>query len=347
MTIYIANMILLIIYAMLFNNIKSNKVRKGIYIIAVIQLILILGCRELGKVGKDWGYYEKYYDWQLNWNFNEILNYERYELGFKVLTKVFSLIINNTQIYVLMIAIISIVPIAYIIYKYSKSPFLSLIIYVALDFYAFIFAGLRQGIAIAIIFYSYKYIIENKTFKYLICIILATLFHSSAIVFLPVYFIRKIKINKAKIVSFVVLAVIIYVLRNQIFALINTFFYDNYSSTLTDSKNWMMLCIFILMLCYIFYKPLIKNNSNTQKLYIITTIGCMCMLFSSIASDTLRIANYFYIFIILLVPEVLFCLKDRFTKNILTITSTIVLGAIFVYLLNIDSYNIVPYRLFF
>lgn len=346
MAIYIMNMILLIVYAVFFNYTKSKKVKKGIFVLAIIQIILILGLREVGKVGKDWGYYEKYYNWQLDWNFSQILNYDRYELGFKLLTKVITLIINNTQFYIFVIAVISIVPIAYIIYKYSKMPFLSLIIYVALDFYAFNFAGLRQGIAMALIFFSYKYIVENKTFKYLFCILLATLFHTSAIVFLPVYFIRKIKINKINIAIFVILAIIIYALKSQIFAFINTFFYDNYSSTITDSGNWMILCILILTVCYIFYKPLVKNNINTQKLYIITTIGCMCMLFSSIASDTLRIANYFYIFIILLIPEVLNCLKDRFTKNVLTSLTILVFFVIGIYLLNVDSYSIIPYKFF-
>ena len=71
------------------------------------------------------------------------------------------------------------------------------------------------------------------------------------------------------------------------------------------------------------------------------------MLFSSIASDTMRIANYFYIFIIILIPEVLNCLKNNNTRNILTIFSVILLTGIYIYLLTIDLYKIVPYKVFF
>ena len=194
MTIYIANMILLIIYTLFYYNTKSKRANTVVFNIAIIQIILILGFRNLDLVGRDWGYYKNYYNLQLDWNLSQILNYERYELGFKLLTKMITLIFNNTQFYAFIIATISIIPIAYIIYKYSKIPLLSVILYVAIDFYAFIFSGLRQGIAIALTFYSYRYIVENKTLKYLCCILLATLFHTSAIVFLPVYFIRKIKI---------------------------------------------------------------------------------------------------------------------------------------------------------
>ena len=347
MAIYLINLVLIIIYGLCCNNIDNQKIKKRIYILAVMQLIFILGFRLLGTVGKDWIYYSKYYDLQLNWNLAEILNYQRYEIGFKLLTKVLSLIYNNTQFYVFIIGMISIVPVAYIVYKYSKMPFLSLIIYVALDFYTFNFAGLRQGIAIAIIFFAYKYIVENKLSKFICCIILATLFHASAIIFLPIYFIRQIKITKIKIVLFAIIAILIYVFKNQIFIIINSFLYDNYSMSNTNSINWMLLCICMLILCYLFYKAVIKNDKNNQKLYIITTIGCMCMLFSQIASDTMRIANYFYIFIIILIPEVLNCLKNKTTKNTLVIFSIILLAGIYLYLLNIDSYNIVPYKVFF
>ena len=347
MAIYLINLVLIIIYGLCCNNIENQKTKKRIYILAVIQLIFILGFRLLGTVGKDWIYYSKYYDLQLNWNLAELLDYQRYEIGFKLLTKVLSLIYNNTQFYVFIIGVISVVPVAFIIYKYSKMPFLSLIIYVTLDFYTFNFAGLRQGIAIAIIFFSYKYIVENKFLKFILCIILATLFHTSAIVFLPIYFIRQIKITKLKIVFFAIIVILIYIFKNQIFLIINRFFYDNYSLSNTSSGNWMLLCIFMLILCYLFYKAVIKNDKNNQKLYIITTIGCMCMLFSSIASDTMRIANYFYIFLLILIPEVLNCLKNNNTRNILTIFSVILLTGIYIYLLTIDLYNIVPYKVFF
>lgn len=346
-TVYIINLILIIIYGLYCNNIDNQKLKKRLYILAIIQLVFILGFRLLGTVGKDWIYYSRYYNLQLDWNLTEILEYERYEIGFKLLTKGISIIFNNTQFYIFFIGLISTIPVAYIIYKYSRMPFLSLTLYIALDFYAFNFAGLRQGIAIAIIFFSYKYIIENKILKFIFCIILATLFHTSAIVFLPIYFIRKIKITKLKIVFFAIIAILIFIFKSQIFLIINSFFYDNYAISYTNSGNWMILCIMILVICYLFYKAVIRNNKNNQKLYVITTIGCMCMLFSSIVSDTLRIANYFYIFIILLVPEVLNCLKNNTTRNILIIFSIIVSAGIYIYLLSIDSYSIVPYKLFF
>ena len=47
------------------------------------------------------------------------------------------------------------------------------------------FSGLRQAIAFSIVFISYDYIREQKLFKFLVTVILAALFHKSAIFLFP------------------------------------------------------------------------------------------------------------------------------------------------------------------
>ncbi len=56
--------------------------------------------------------------------------------------------------------------------------------------------GIRQGIAISILFCSIKYLMEKKMLKFLAVNIIAIGFHYSAIVFIPFYFLSQIKINR-------------------------------------------------------------------------------------------------------------------------------------------------------
>lgn len=346
MEIYLLNVILIIIYGVLY-RLKGIKVKKILFCLSICQLVLICGLRNVETVGKDWTYYGKYYLLQLNWNFQQLQDYTRYEIGFKILTKIISIIWNNKNFYAFILATLSIVPIGYTIYKYSKLPFLSIIIYISLDFYAFMFSGLRQAIAIAILLYSYKYIVNNNKFKFIVANLLAISCHYSSIVFLPVIFLRKIKLTRNKIILIGIIGVVIFLGKNAIFSFINTFFYDNYTSSVTNSYNWMLMCIGITCLCLICYKKVIENNKSANKLYVIVSIGAIMMLFSPIVSDTLRIANYFYIFIILLIPEVIYNIKKNNDKvSILTVT-TFILFAIYIYLLKVDGYGIVPYKTFF
>jgi len=78
-------------------------------------------------------------------------------------------------------------PIALKIQKVSPYPFLSLFVWYAISI-ANIFP-VRQSIAVAIFVYSWTYIDARKMSKYLWCVLLATAFHYSAIITIPVYFI--------------------------------------------------------------------------------------------------------------------------------------------------------------
>ena len=97
----------------------------------------------------------------------------RHELGYKVLNKVVSFFSTNNQLFLTIVAILSIAPVGRFIYKNSRMPFLSFIIYIAFNYYSFVFSGLRQAIAYGIIFISYDYIKNRKLAKFLICVSLA------------------------------------------------------------------------------------------------------------------------------------------------------------------------------
>lgn len=56
-----------------------------------------------------------------------------------------------------------------------------------LFFFCFSMSANRQIFAIAIIFYSIPYVYERKLFKFLICVLIATLFHSSGVLSLFLY----------------------------------------------------------------------------------------------------------------------------------------------------------------
>lgn len=56
-------------------------------------------------------------------------------------------------------------------------------------------SAVRQMTAVAIFFWSTKFIVETKFFKYTLALILASLFHYTAILLIPIYFVVKKKIS--------------------------------------------------------------------------------------------------------------------------------------------------------
>ena len=339
MTIYLLNYFLLILYMIFFFQIKNQKIKSVLFIVAVIQLILLQGLRS-PYLGNDMPFYWFYYNKQLPYSITN-LSFSNFEILFKVLTKVISSITLDKHIYLVIISFLSTVPISIVIYKKSKNPILSLLLFLSFGFYNFNFSGLRQAIAFAIVFYSFLFIIDRKLIKFIISIVIASLFHSSALVFIPAYFLFDFKITKFKIILMIFIDVFIYIFKVPIFGFINSFFYEEYGMVLSDSYLWMIMCLSILMICLLFYKKISSDNKSI--LYNLVIIGTAIMLLSPIANNILRVANYYFMFIILLIPEVISYIKSNKNGLLVNLMTIIFSISLYIYLLLVDSYSIVPY----
>src|SRR5690606_11238153 len=77
--------------------------------------------------------------------------------------------------------------------------------------YLILMNGMRQTIAGCIFIYSIKYIQERKLLPYIICILLATTIHKSAIILVVIYFIPQLNYFKYRYVNVLILFAAIYV----------------------------------------------------------------------------------------------------------------------------------------
>lgn len=93
-------------------------------------------------------------------------------------------------------ALLACIPIVYIIYKYSCSYELGIALYVLTGYYSFSMNGIRQYAAAGILILGTKYMLSEKNtdfFKFLVFVLGAWLFHSSALFMIPIYFVVRRK----------------------------------------------------------------------------------------------------------------------------------------------------------
>jgi len=105
-------------------------------------------------------------------------------------------ITEKPQLLVFVGAVVSCVPVIYIIYRYSFAYELGIYLFVATSYYTFSFNGMRQYMAAGILVLGTKYLFsqEKKAWlKYALIVLIAASFHSSAIIMLPVYFVVRRK----------------------------------------------------------------------------------------------------------------------------------------------------------
>ena len=95
-------------------------------------------------------------------------------------------------------------------------------IYLSRLYLQYNFIVMRQAIALMIVWYAFHYIVIGKRYKFYIAIIIATLFHSTALIAMFTPFLLKIKLKKWLFVFLCILLFICNILRVTDFIIVNT-----------------------------------------------------------------------------------------------------------------------------
>lgn len=187
------------------------------------------------------------------------------------------------------------------IQKYSVSRYESLIIYIAI-FYLESLSILRQAAAIAVVLYSYRFIKERKPVKYFFCCIIAFLYHRTAIISVMFYFIYYIKPVWTFLAAVFFIVGVKVVLPKVLGALFPVFlFYLNKNGIANSSGN---LLKFVYLAIYI-YCLILKSryDRDAGRMLNICTLG-VGLPFVLGGHTGARIAMYFLIYYVLLIPRV-------------------------------------------
>jgi len=186
-----------------FALIDKRKVSKILFASFVFFIIVLFGGLRY-QVGVDWYNYESI--------FNESMFDNLFGIGIE---PVFNLLIVCTKylnfdylFFVFFIFIVSTSLKFAFFFKYSNSFFAALLIYFPIQFMTYDVNGIRQGLAVGIIFWSIHYLLKKRLLPFLAVVTLATCCHYSAAIFFPFYFIAHIKI-KRKLIHIIVFSSIL------------------------------------------------------------------------------------------------------------------------------------------
>ncbi len=165
-------------------------------ILCVVPLIFTAGFRY--EIGTDFNAYYKA---------NEIFNGSIWkglihfkEPGITLIVKIISIFTTNGSAFIFVFSFLTIILSMRYITQNTNYYFFAILLYVFTGSWHGAFNGVRQYLAAMILTFSYRYILEKKFIKYAITVYVASLFHSSAIVMIVLYFIMRNKISLLNIV---------------------------------------------------------------------------------------------------------------------------------------------------
>lgn len=194
----------------------------------------------------------------------------------------------------------------------SKIPWLSLLLFVAFCLYFQMFNQMRQIIAICIILYSIKYIQQERIIKFIATVGFAGIFHVTALLFLPMYFLARLKINRYKLFLYTGLSAALIIFASTILQLTASTsygqaylgtFYDVAFSTSTLQN--LGVRIFMLIACLLLIKKTLKAAPEALILYNIIIYCTLMQILAVYSSAFGRLTTMFFAAYILLIPTII------------------------------------------
>lgn len=236
------------------------------------------------------------------------------EIGFLYFNQFIAFFTSDHQYFLAIVSAIIFIPIGYVIYKNTKNVYLSLMALLTLVIFNFTFSGLRQSIAIAIAFVSYEFIKKRKWFWFIGVVLLASSFHISALVFLPAYPLYFLKIKKKHFLFILGFIALVFVLKSFLlkFFLINVF--DKYDNSELLGTTGAYTMFFIMLLIYSFSIFVQRKREFSVALNAYSNYMLVAVLIQIAASESqvaMRAGYYYFIFIALLIPEIMSTFKDK------------------------------------
>lgn len=309
---------------------RSREIKFIVFWIITVIFILVLGLRSR-DVGIDTPAY--YSIFNIINSSDLSMSFLRWEPGFVLVNKIFS---SDVKILILVLSLLSIYHLFKFIYEQSPNITLSLILFIGLGFYFFLFNGVRQAIATSILTYSFKYLYNKKYIIWIIYFIFAISFHYTALIFLFYFLFNYVSSKKILLLAWLS-SLALTILPQLIIPLIQAleaiapqkYLYYLISLEIDSSMRikFFVSQLFFLMFyyCYIKISPSIEKQVLLISIYSVILSNILTHL-----GDLSRLSLYFEIFQIIAIPITInHYLKgnSRYLFNI----STFVLVSLFYY----------------
>lgn len=161
--------------------------------------------------------------------------------GFSVLLLLLKLILGNLDVlFFLVIAAFQIIVVAMVCRKYSCDYWMSIFMFIATtDYISWVNNGLRQFIAVTIIFAATGLILKKKYVISVLLILLAATMHASALLMIPIIFIIQGKPWNRKTILLVLASIIALYFADQFTNILDRLLADTaYTNMVSDWQEW-------------------------------------------------------------------------------------------------------------
>lgn len=305
------------------------------------------------NVGSDYQAYVSIYNKILRTSYMSIIQSNR-EIMFNLIVKIIS-VFNNSQILFSVMSTLNILIIykALLDNKEKKSLGIMFFLYLFLNI-SNTYSIIRQSLAVAIVIYSYKFLYNRNFWKFFITIVVASMFHATAIFVLPFYLVnvKNPKIKKwIRFLTIILLLIIVFNYNsflNWIIKMEEFERYDMYREANVGKNREIIIYTFILVVTIAFKKLLIEYDSKNELYIFLAKVNYILLFLGFISPFIKRISLYFEvsnIFLLASLPHIVKTKEGKALIYVLILFYGIGMFTIGTYILGQSS--MIPYQTIF
>ena len=332
MEIYLLNYLLIIIETIIFQLIPSLKKHKKVFLnIVFIQLFLLLALRK-DNVATDLDAYKRVFFEVSNTSWKNLFSSFYWEPLYILLCKLVSSCICNFNVFLIVVAILSLIGPYFFILKYSKNFYLSTIMFVGMYFYSFHFFALRQIIALSILLISIKFADERMLFKFIGLVLIATLFHKSSLLFCIIYPLYNINFSKRNFIIYIFSLIVCLFAKDVITNFVVSIIYSNYSTWVNTDGGYFLFILFIFVMLFTIYLDKYIINEKSKSIYLCFFVAIILQVLAISSNPFARLVLDYYIVLIVMIPNSIMDTKilTEKQKSLLCIGTIIAISIFFI-----------------
>lgn len=258
--------------------------------------------------------------------------------------------LNLTNLYFVINSFLCVFLIGKTVRKYSNDFWTSMVFFICFPlFFLNSLSVVRIFSAIAITFYGIKYIKEGNFLKYFIIVLIASLFHKSAVISIIFYFIKNVNLSRKKIILLLIFLPSIGKLINK-YIYIYMPRYAEYTNATSIQEGTKAILVFIVIEIFIvlFKERLIKRNNEINLYHNIYFMGlCIYLMFANQGTMGHRLSLYGTIYSLLLIPEIIEIFNSKKDKILIKILIYSLCILMFIYTIYVGQITYLPYKTIF
>lgn len=308
MNYYALLVALVLVTALLMHGYREKNLKY--VIVACILLYAIYGLRDTYTVGGDTrSSYLGNFERTANRSVAEIFEYcKGTNVLFHLFTKFFvTYISKDYQLYISLISLFVTICFGRFIYQYSPNPLQSILYHFGLLFFTFHFSALKQSIAMTFLLLAFDQIVKQKPVKFLLIVLIAGQFHFPALVFLPAYWIAKLRPGKSYLILLGTLLVVTYIFRNQIINFMIELYRDTEANVdLSDVRflRTKALIMVIIVTAAVIFRVPTNEDRIYNMLLLFMGLAIVFQTFCGYDNTFERLADYYFQFSVVFIPMV-------------------------------------------